>query len=81
MRLRGFEPPRALAHGHLKAACLPFHHSRAAPKPSACSSLQTDVFLHQCDARPPVDPYVPRICAVLDADPVARVHEQFTDLH
>src|SRR4051795_11132243 len=28
MRMRGFEPPRAVAHGHLKTACLPFHHIR-----------------------------------------------------
>jgi site-specific DNA recombinase len=28
VRLRGFEPPRPFGHGHLKTACLPFHHSR-----------------------------------------------------
>ena len=28
MRLRGFEPPRAFAHRHLKTARLPFRHSR-----------------------------------------------------
>jgi hypothetical protein len=37
MRLRGFEPPRAFAHRHLKTARLPFRHSRVNSKDSAGS--------------------------------------------
>src|SRR5215213_3927826 len=80
MRLRGFEPPRAQAHRLLRTVCLPFHHSRSAAKPSACSRLQTDVFLHRRDARAAIYPHVSLVRAVLDIDEVADVHEQLADL-
>jgi hypothetical protein len=28
VRAEGFEPSRSFEHGHLKPACLPFHHAR-----------------------------------------------------
>ena len=68
MRLRGFEPPRALAHRHLKTACLPGSTTAAGTQSLArVLGLQTDVFLHQRDAWSTVDPYVALVRTVLDS--------------
>jgi hypothetical protein len=39
MRLRGFEPPRALAHGHLKAARIPGFATAARARSLACGQV------------------------------------------
>ena len=57
--MRGFEPPRAVAHGHLKTACLPFHHIRGeASGYRARSTLEADVLDQAGDVLAAVQPHV-----------------------
>jgi hypothetical protein len=82
MRLRGFEPPRALAHGDLNAARLP-----VPPQPQNArelivwkSGLDTDVLEQQGDIVAPVEPDRALVSPGTQPDPAARRLAQIEDV-
>jgi hypothetical protein len=80
--MRGFEPPRAVAHGHLKTACLPFHHSREGRLSLATSPsrFQSDLLQQDLHALAPIDPHVGSRGSAVDANETARIDEELTDI-
>src|SRR3954452_7769672 len=89
-RVRGLEPPRALAHMRLRHACIPISPQPRGRSILANSALDPHVLDERCNDLAPVDPDVPgTVLAIHDpraiepiesAHLVARFAEQVEDV-